>query len=147
MRVILDYNKNMGAVDVTDQMLTAKLVEGKRKKVFHKNLCSVLLWCKQLIKRSYITEQVRNVLRMWKMQLVVHHDVMEEDDMDVKAEGADDEGGVRDRRGQRRSLWRWARASKLSPRAAEKTAAKTPGQLQPRNRLCLSGQGKQDEPT
>ena len=104
MRVILDYNKNMGAVDVTDQMLTAKLVEGKRKKVFHKNLCSVLLWCKQLIKRSYITEQVRNVLRMWKMQLVVHHDVMEEDDMDVKAEGADDEGGVRDRRGQRRSL-------------------------------------------
>jgi len=56
--VIIDYNRNMGAVDMADQMLQSYQVERKRKKVWYKKQFQHLL--NQTVLNCYILYKKQN---------------------------------------------------------------------------------------
>ena len=68
-RVILDYNENMGAVDVADQMLTAYPVEGKRKKVFYKKFFRHLL--NQAMLNVYVVHKQMATKKLTHLELAM----------------------------------------------------------------------------
>ena len=68
--VIVDYNKNMGAVDVADQMLQAYQVERKRKKVWYKKQFQHLL--NRTVLNCYILYKKNNpASKMTHLEFVV----------------------------------------------------------------------------